>query len=547
MLRIESQNRGMLGHGIIEEDDVDVVMMVGGRHVARSGFEIGAHLALSSIQMRLAPLVLLCCAMASTGHARLGDTLDQAEARYGLEKPEKYAALRGKLLEGAREVTFEYEGWRIRCALLRATDGQHYIVREEYSKIWNSEVMKGGGVIQIRDFERDAVLQAEGGSWSYKVLGEQGDNASITAAIQFLRLAGVSKAWQRDDGAVARVQIGAASMTLDLPQALKYEAELKGLKDQKQRQNARRLVQPDAQIPANRPPTSSDGKIITTLPYIQFAHIPNDQGTMEPPRGNAAAITDGAKVRRPGPIAMFVPLITLISMGGIAVFIVKVAIGLKGRSRHSVVPTPAAPRLAQSTPPPLPTSALKARSVSDLTWDEFELLVGEIYRRQGFLVELPAGTGADGGIDLTLHRGTERVLVQCKCWKAFKVSAPAIREFFGVIVSEKVDRGFFVTTGRFTRDAMEFAEGKPIEMIDGAEFARLLSAAAAGPDDELLNVRLWAGTFLAASRVKRPDCPFCKTSMVKRESRTGVFWGCSAFPRCRGKREMRKHAENCFV
>ena len=58
------------------------------------------------------------------------------------------------------------------------------------------------------------------------------------------------------------------------------------------------------------------------------------------------------------------------------------------------------------------------------------MLVGEIYRRRGFSVEISNATGSDGGIDLVLSRDDERVLVQCKNWKGSKVSAREIREFF---------------------------------------------------------------------------------------------------------------------
>jgi hypothetical protein len=51
--------------------------------------------------------------------ARLSETQDQAEARYGLPKSEKAAKYGRPLIEGAKELTFEYEGWRIRCALLK--------------------------------------------------------------------------------------------------------------------------------------------------------------------------------------------------------------------------------------------------------------------------------------------------------------------------------------------------------------------------------------------------------------------------------------------
>ena len=180
--------------------------------------------------------------------------------------------------------------------------------------------------------------------------------------------------------------------------------------------------------------------------------------------------------------------------------------------------------------------------MKDLAWDEFELLVGEIYRRLGFTVHLSAGMGADGGVDLALDRDQERVLVQRKSWNVYKVSAPAIREFYGVLVAEKADRGIFVTNGVFTRDAREFADGKPLTLIDGTGLERLLEEVSPNGIEELLDIGSWAPRFFAASNVTHPKCPFCKSPMVKRESRAGIFWGCPAYPRCRGKRDVRKYA-----
>lgn len=53
-------------------------------------------------------------------------------------------------------------------------------------------------------------------------------------------------------------------------------------------------------------------------------------------------------------------------------------------------------------------------SIRTLSWQEFEHLVGEAYRRQGFVVEETGSASGDGGIDLLLSRGRERILVQCK-------------------------------------------------------------------------------------------------------------------------------------
>jgi restriction system protein len=41
-------------------------------------------------------------------------------------------------------------------------------------------------------------------------------------------------------------------------------------------------------------------------------------------------------------------------------------------------------------------------SIRALSWKEFELLIGEAYRRQGYQVIETGGGGAGGGIDLRL-------------------------------------------------------------------------------------------------------------------------------------------------
>jgi restriction system protein len=521
--------------------------------------------------MKWTAVVLLYCGWmlsAMPAQARLADTLDQAEARYGLEKPQpKYASSRGTLLEGAREVTFEHAGWIIRCALLQATDGNFYVVREEYRKIWNSQVMKAGGVIQIRDFERDATLEAEGGTWTLRQLADRGPDVSSTMANQFLRSVGITKAWMRNDGATARMDMAAGAITFDLPQALKHEADLKATREQKARTQARQILgQPapspvlpsEPALPSMTPAPAVTNPHVSTPSPAMRSRTPEAAAPSSPPRSSQNGIsTPGLPVAvasilpataLPHPPASKVPF-TMLALAGVTIVVAKFLTPSRSKRRSTKASAsrsgPLASMLSSSqetVPPPLPTAA-RARTVKDSSWDEFELLVGEIYRRRGFRSEFSAGTGADGGIDLVLRRGEERVLVQCKSWNAWKVGPKEIREFFGVLVSDGATRGIFVTTGRFTRDATEFAEGKPIEMIDGSAFERMLREAATGPGDDLLDVASWMPAFLAASKVTQPDCPFCRTPMVKRKGRGNLFWGCPTYPKCRGKREMRKHVE----
>ena len=43
-------------------------------------------------------------------------------------------------------------------------------------------------------------------------------------------------------------------------------------------------------------------------------------------------------------------------------------------------------------------------SIRAMSWQEFELLVGEAFRRQGYQVEERGGSAPDGGIDLLLYK-----------------------------------------------------------------------------------------------------------------------------------------------
>ncbi|WP_241557549.1 restriction endonuclease [Xylella fastidiosa] len=119
----------------------------------------------------------------------------------------------------------------------------------------------------------------------------------------------------------------------------------------------------------------------------------------------------------------------------------------------------------------------RQRSLDDLramSWKKFELLVGECFRRQGYRVSETGKGGADGGIDLLLHRDSERVLVQCKQWRTFSVGVPVVREMFGLMIHHDADRVKIVCCGNFTRDAVAFAKGKPIDLINGDLFLGLV-------------------------------------------------------------------------
>ena len=186
------------------------------------------------------------------------------------------------------------------------------------------------------------------------------------------------------------------------------------------------------------------------------------------------------------------------------------------------------------------SSSKTADVLGDMSWREFEMLVGEGFRRRGYQVVEIGGSGPDGGVDLVLRKDGEKNLVQCKQWRAYKVSVQVVRELYGVMAASGAAGGFVVTSGRFTDDARKFAEGRNVRLLDGdALFQLIRSVRDASPMN--------SGSAESMPRPSRPEgapeapfCPRCSSPMVRRTARRGThvgesFWGCSAFPSCRGR------------
>jgi restriction system protein len=110
-------------------------------------------------------------------------------------------------------------------------------------------------------------------------------------------------------------------------------------------------------------------------------------------------------------------------------------------------------------------------AIRQLTWQDFERMTGEALRRLGFTVN-ETGKGPDGGVDLVLRKHGEMHLVQCKQWKAQRVGVQVVRELYGIMAARGAAGGFVVTSGAFTLEAIKFASGTSIELVDGTKLTR---------------------------------------------------------------------------
>ncbi|MGI9175125.1 MAG: restriction endonuclease [Rhodothermales bacterium] len=126
----------------------------------------------------------------------------------------------------------------------------------------------------------------------------------------------------------------------------------------------------------------------------------------------------------------------------------------------------------------------------ELSPDGFERLTKRLLRESGFVQVEVTGRSGDGGVDgkgiirvgglLSFH-----VVFQCKRYQG-AVTSPHIRDFRGAMVG-RADKGLFITTGHFTRDAVREATrdgASPIDLIDGDLLADKLKELGLGVEVE---------------------------------------------------------------
>ena len=180
------------------------------------------------------------------------------------------------------------------------------------------------------------------------------------------------------------------------------------------------------------------------------------------------------------------------------------------------------------------------RDVGQLTWEEFELLLKQIFLKIGCEVTHTGSDTADGGIDLILTKEKQRTIVQCKHWQTRQVPVSVVREQLGLKLNHRAHDCMIVTSGRFTPDGIAFALQNGIILIDGDALTSLVRNPT---DTTLTNVIANADARTPqtpAGSSGSPSCPKCGAKMTKKTAREGKFegqqfWACTQFPRCRGK------------
>ena len=77
----------------------------------------------------------------------------------------------------------------------------------------------------------------------------------------------------------------------------------------------------------------------------------------------------------------------------------------------------------------------------------------------------------DGGRDILIHSAEGLIVVECKHQPKTSIGRPIVQKLHSAVITSKAVKGMLVTTGHFTKEALEYAENltgphTQIDMID---------------------------------------------------------------------------------
>ena len=106
-----------------------------------------------------------------------------------------------------------------------------------------------------------------------------------------------------------------------------------------------------------------------------------------------------------------------------------------------------------------------------------------------------------------------------------------VREMLGLVTARGATGAIVVTSGAFTREAIEFAAAQRVELVDGDDLVRMIGSVQTEPA-----IAMPGAAPTPASSA--PVCPRCGKELVLRLARRGTnagerFWGCGGYPGCR--------------
>ena len=165
--------------------------------------------------------------------------------------------------------------------------------------------------------------------------------------------------------------------------------------------------------------------------------------------------------------------------------------------------------------------------LQELEWHRFEEIAAGFFRSIG-LDARPLAKGPDHEINLEIWQGGD---AQMHAVARTRSAAPVIdidqiRALYAVMTRDKLKQAFYLTSGRFTAEAVNAARGIGVFPIDGASMLKRIVSLPPAQQESLLQLAV-RGDY------RSPTCPACGLKMALRSGDFKSFWRCTGYPACK--------------
>ena len=119
-------------------------------------------------------------------------------------------------------------------------------------------------------------------------------------------------------------------------------------------------------------------------------------------------------------------------------------------------------------------------NLASMGWEDFEHLIRELFEKEfsstGGEVRVTQAS-RDGGVDAIAFdpdpiRGG-KIVIQAKRYTN-TVGVSAVRDLYGTVMNEGATKGVLVTTSDYGPDSYNFAQGKPLVLLNGGNLLHML-------------------------------------------------------------------------
>ena len=110
--------------------------------------------------------------------------------------------------------------------------------------------------------------------------------------------------------------------------------------------------------------------------------------------------------------------------------------------------------------------------IDQMTGEEFERFLGELFKHRGFKVSYTAASG-DYGADLILKDGKDVIAVQAKRYSS-SVGVKAVQEIIGAVKVYNATEAWVVTNSHYTKQAIKLAAINDVYLIDRQKLINMI-------------------------------------------------------------------------